>query len=300
MSMKFRAHETFFIRKGWISKGMKYVSISPDVFISKEDNPMDVMGIGANMVKSLRYWLQAIGVTQEPSSGKRTQALTPFGQLVFAHDKYIEEIGTLYLLHYKLASNKDMATSWYYFFNEFSLSDFAKDDFSTQISNYIKIEDDTANVALRSIEDDFTCIINTYVPRYKTMPNKISAENNIDCPFGEMGLIDIIKKEKRHMVYKKVVPSASTFNPWVILAVINDNANGNNELKLSELLTGENNIGRIFNLDSIAMLDILHEAEKTGEIKIVRTAGMDIIHLAHNYTFEECVEKYYQTLENLG
>ena len=114
MSMKFRAHETFFIRKGWISKGMKYVSISPDVFISKEDNPMDVMGIGANMVKSLRYWLQAIGVTQEPSNGKRTQALTPFGQLVFAHDKYIEEIGTLYLLHYKLASNKDMATSWYY------------------------------------------------------------------------------------------------------------------------------------------------------------------------------------------
>lgn len=300
MSMKFRAHETFFIRKGWISKGMKYVSISPDVFISKEDNPMDVMGIGANMVKSLRYWLQAIGVTQEPLSGKRIQTLTPFGQLVFAQDKYIEEIGTLYLLHYKLASNKEMATSWYYFFNEFSLSDFAKDDFSTQISNYIKIEDDTANVALRSIEDDFTCIINTYVPRYKTMPNKISAENNIDCPFGEMGLIDIIKKEKRHMVYKKVVPSASTFNPWVILAVINDNANGNNELKLSELLTGKNNIGRIFNLDSIAMLDILHEAEKTGEIKIVRTAGMDIIHLTHNYTFEECVEKYYQTLENLG
>ena len=300
MSMKFRAHETFFIRKGWISKGMKYVSISPDVFISKEDNPMDVMGIGANMVKSLRYWLQAIGVTQEPASGKRTQTLTPFGQLVFAHDKYIEEIGTLYLLHYKLASNKEMATSWYYFFNEFSLSDFSKDDFSTQISNYIKMEDDTANVALRSIEDDFTCIINTYVPRYKTIPNKISAENNIDCPFGEMGLIDIIKKEKRHTVYKKVVPSSSTFNPWVILAVINDNADGNNELKLSELLTGENNIGRIFNLDSIAMLDMLHEAEKTDEIKIVRTAGMDIIHLAHNYTFEECVEKYYQTLENLG
>ena len=23
MSMKFRAHETFFIRKGWLSKGMK-------------------------------------------------------------------------------------------------------------------------------------------------------------------------------------------------------------------------------------------------------------------------------------
>ena len=30
--MKFRAHETFFIRKGWLSKGMKYVDAREDVF----------------------------------------------------------------------------------------------------------------------------------------------------------------------------------------------------------------------------------------------------------------------------
>ena len=57
--MKFRAHETFFIRKGWLSKGMKYMDAREDVFISKDENPMDVLGIGANMVKSLRYWLLA-------------------------------------------------------------------------------------------------------------------------------------------------------------------------------------------------------------------------------------------------
>ena len=53
--MKFRAHETFFIRKGWLSKGMKHVQNRPDVFVSKKENPMDVLGIGSNMVKSLRY-----------------------------------------------------------------------------------------------------------------------------------------------------------------------------------------------------------------------------------------------------
>lgn len=124
MNMKFRAHDTFFIRKGWISKGMKYVDKNPGVFISKTENPMDVLGIGANMVKALRYWLQAIGVTEEPSSGKRVQTFTSFGKLVFKYDQYIEELGTLYLLHYKLASNVELATSWYYFFNEFLLSDF--------------------------------------------------------------------------------------------------------------------------------------------------------------------------------
>ena len=96
MEMKFRAHDTFFIRKGWISKGMRHVHNNPSVFISKKENPMDVLGIGANMVKSLRYWLQAVGVTEEPTSGKRLQSFTRFGSLVYENDKYIEELGSLF------------------------------------------------------------------------------------------------------------------------------------------------------------------------------------------------------------
>ena len=43
MAMKFRAHDTFFIRKGWLSKGMKHVHQKPHVFVDKEENPMDVL-----------------------------------------------------------------------------------------------------------------------------------------------------------------------------------------------------------------------------------------------------------------
>ena len=297
--MKFRAHDTFFIRKGWISKGMRYVDSSKgEVFISKTDNPMDVLGIGANMVKALRYWLQATGITEEPRTGKRVQKFTDFGKLIYEHDKYIEEMGTLYLLQYKLATNYDSATSWYYFFNEFSLSDFSKDDFSSQISNYIKMTEPEVNVATRSIEDDFACIINTYVPRYKTMPSKVSAENNIDCPLGELGLIDVLKKDRNNIVYKKTIPTVSSFNPWIILAVIHSNSNGRKEIGLNELLTAKENIGKVFNLDSITMLDVLRNVERTGELKIIRTAGLDVITLAHNYSFEECVQHYYDDIES--
>lgn len=300
MEMKFRAHETFFIRKGWISKGMRYVAkTNGEVFISKTDNPMDVLGIGANMVKALRYWLQAIGITEEPRSGKRNQKFTKFGQLVFEHDKYIDELGTLYLLHYKLATNKGLATSWYYFFNCFSLSDFTKDDFVIQLGNYIKINAVDANVASRSLEDDFTCIINTYIPKYRVTSNKVSPENNIDCPFGDLGLIDILKRERSNTSYKKSIPVASTFNPWVILAVIHDNAQGRKEIGLNELLTAENNIGKVYNLDSVTMLDILHLVERTGELKIIRTAGLDVITLSHDYKFEECVMRYYEEIESI-
>ena len=92
MATKFRASETFFIRKGWLSKGMRYVSQKPDVFVDKKENPMDVLGIGANMVKSLRYWLQAVGLTSEPLKGRRIQTLTDFGELVHKHDPYTEEL----------------------------------------------------------------------------------------------------------------------------------------------------------------------------------------------------------------
>lgn len=95
MTMKFRAHETFFIRKGWISKGMKAIHNDPNAFISKERNPMDTLGIGSNMVKSMRFWMQAVGITEEPSRGRRSQTFTPLGEKIYQHDRYIEEIGTL-------------------------------------------------------------------------------------------------------------------------------------------------------------------------------------------------------------
>ena len=295
--MKFRAHETFFIRKGWLSKGMKYVINDSDVFISKKDNPMDVLGIGANMVKSLRYWLQAVGLTEEPRSGKRIQTLTAFGNSVFYNDRYVEELGTLYLLQYKLASNYSEATSWYYFFNEFTMSEFSRDDFVSFVQNQLKMKG-TENVALRSLNDDFSCIVNTYLPRYKNNPEKIDPENNIDCPFGELGLLDNANKVKK--TYKKVIPLSVSIDPWVALAVISDRANGKKEISLNELLTGDCNIGKVFNLDAVTMLDVLYRIERLHEIKIIRTAGLDVIHILNKPTFQSCVNEFYKSLSSEG
>ena len=294
MAMKFRAHDTFFIRKGWLSKGMKYVHSRPDVFVSKDENPMDVLGIGANMVKALRYWLQAVGLTQEPNSGKRIQTFTALGESIYNNDRYIEELGTLLLLHYRLASNFSEATAWYLFFNEFNMSEFTRDDFVDFLQRRIRMEDGEAPVAIRSLNDDFSCIINTYLPRYKTNPNRVAPENNIDCPFGELGLIDILSKEKKS--YRKAIPSAQTINPWIALAVIVDQAGGSKEISLNELLTAPRNIGRTFNLDAITMLDVLYQVENIGKIKINRTAGLDVVQILTDLEFQDCVNVYYDSI----
>lgn len=296
MAMKFRAHDTFFIRRGWLNKGMKNVNKKPNVFIDKdkENRPMDVLGIGSNMVKSLRYWMQAVGLTSEPTTGTREQKLTDLGKSVFEHDRYIEEMGTLYLLHYILASNKELATSWYYFYNEFSMSEFTKEDFVISIQSYIKKEDEPI-VATRSLEDDFNCIINTYLPRYKSSSNKISPENNIDSPFTEIGLIDLLDKKKK--IYKKSTPLVSTIDAWVVLAIISDQAEGRFEIPINELLTKSCNIGRILNLDIINMIQLLQRVERTGKLKLIRTAGLDVIQIDKELTFQKCVDTYYEYID---
>ena len=45
------------------------------------------------------------------------------------------------------------------------------------------------------------------------------------------------------------------------------------------------------------MLDVLHNVEKAGELKIIRTAGLDIVRLNHQRTFQECVGMYYASIE---
>jgi hypothetical protein len=68
---------------------MSNVVQEPGVFQGAAGNPMDVLGIGANMVKALRYWLTATKLTEEPRSGKKRQDLTEIGQVIFDNDAYL-------------------------------------------------------------------------------------------------------------------------------------------------------------------------------------------------------------------
>ncbi len=287
--MRFRAHDTFFIRKGWLYKGMKHVVRDKTVFMGDNGNPMDILGMGANMVKSLRYWLQAVGLTAEPPQGKKYQTLTPFGEIVYENDRYIEEIGTLWFLHYKLATNEPDATAWYYFFNEFNRNEFTRDDFVKQLNTYIMLNG--SEVSERSLDDDFNCIISTYVPRIKSNPGKVHPESNIDCPLGELSLVDIANKKTK--TYKKSVPKLDSIHPLVVLAVIVDQAKGEDQIKISSIQNDKCNAGKVFNLDIIMLTSLLNKLELMGYIKVIRTAGLDYIDIERKIDFLGCVREYY-------
>ena len=226
--MKFRAHETFAIRKGWLHKGMRHVVNNPRIFVDKDINSMDEFGIGANMVKALRYWLQATGLTEENTGNNRNQYLTPFGEEVWANDPYLEEDGTLFLVHYFLASNENLATSWYYFFNHYKVIDITQESFVAGIKAYLLdvLKEGESLPTDRAITEDFDCIVKTYTPNTSSSP-----ESNMGCPLSDLSLLATTEKSR----YVKAATKASAINPLIILAVIiNEGTKTNSkEIKLN-------------------------------------------------------------------
>ncbi len=294
--MKFRAHDTFAIRKGWLNKGLRNIEKAPDVFISKDNNPMDVLGIGANMVKSLRYWLQATGLTVEPNSGKRTQSLTSIGEIIYNNDPYFEETGSLWLVHYGLATNIEEATSWYLFFNEFQMQEFSEDDFYKSLRKFITMQDGETMPSSRAISDDFKCIINTYYPGKRNTGDDIDPENNIECPLTELGLISYVATTQGNRIYRKCTPKNENIPDLIALYAILNQIGEQKEVKISLLQNSNNSIGKIFLLDTLSLLHILYQLERAGYIKVVRTAGLDVIRISTDLTPEECVKQYYSEL----
>lgn len=297
--MKFRGHETFHIRKGWLYKGIKNVINDPSVFVSKQENPMDILGIGSNMVKSLRYWLQAANLTIEPSYGKRDQQLTDIGKIIYDNDPYFEEIGSLWLVHYAIASNEALATSWYIFFNEFDVFEFDEEDFFKRVKQYVTMIDVNKLPAERVISDDYKCIITTYYSRTHADDKKINPEDNTYCPLTELKLINYVTTEDGMKIYRKNTPEVNTIPELIATAILLNAVGKSKEVKISFIQNGKNNLGKILNLDTMSLLNLLYKIEALGYIRVVRTAGLDIVNIITDMTPLDCVKKYYSELNEI-
>ena len=100
---RFSGHETFACRFTWLPKAVRLIGHDPAA-LSDDDTSMLELGLGKNMVRSLRFWLEAFGVAR---SGPDGWSLFPFGETVLGpdgRDQFIERSETQWLLHWRLAT----------------------------------------------------------------------------------------------------------------------------------------------------------------------------------------------------
>ncbi|MDR3185234.1 MAG: DUF4007 family protein [Christensenellaceae bacterium] len=287
----FGKHEKFYLRKGWLHKGIRNLKENSKLFSWSDElvKPEDALGIGTNMVKSLRYWLKATQMTEDDNvHGKK---LTPICEIIYANDPYFEERGTNYLIHYLLASNISVATAWWWFFNEYKTQTIDKKTFVEDLGFFCRLR---GFEIPNGLDDEFSTLIATYCAKKE----HDDPEETKISPLSELRLITKHGKEE----FKKTTPDKDDIHPYIAFAVICEKQKKleTEELQIFELLNGENNIGKIFNLDRSTIFYLIEKMEQRGLIKITRTAGLDVIKIKEKMTPTECLQAYYNVLEKEG
>lgn len=117
--MKFGHHQSFYLRLNWLAKA--YKMLDEDACFFTSDHGFEKIGLGKNMVKSLRYWVVALQVAEERRNEQRKtfHELTQVGRLIKRYDRFVRLPLTAGVLHSLLATNVEHATAWYWFFNVF-------------------------------------------------------------------------------------------------------------------------------------------------------------------------------------
>jgi Protein of unknown function (DUF4007) len=186
MTFRFSGHETFPCRYAWLPKAYGALTKSRNAFGNEED-AMIALGVGKNMVRAIRFWVQATGIAElDPAGGHR---ITPFGKALFGHrghDPFLEDIRTLWLIHWQLAAQTaEPLFAWDFLLNRWQNPDFGR----TEVLRAFHKEAERLERRLSSVtlEQHFDTFLHTYVPT-RSRKGDIQ-EDNLDCPLVELELI---------------------------------------------------------------------------------------------------------------
>lgn len=293
VKIRLKAHESFYIREGWLRKGIKNVHSDCRIFI--REDATDILGIGVSMVKALRYWLQACGLTVEEkvTGNKREQKLTEhLGEIILLNDPYFEDIFSLWIIHYKLVTNRENCTSWYLFFNEVTANEFTKEDLKNEMIYALKRSTNNMTFSESSLFDDCECIIKTYVNNKKENKNP---EENTSCPLNELGLLSKSVLNHGKEIIRKTKPSMDKLDKLVVLYIILDNLKGAESIGIENILTDKCNAGMVLNLDRNLLNEYLDLLKNAGYIGINRTAGLNQVYPG-KYDKQDIIREYYEQL----
>lgn len=109
----FSGHESFQCKNLWLKKGYDFVKSGKSF---NENMSVVDLGVGKNMVASVKYWLKAFALLDENNQ------LNDFAHRLFDDenglDPFVEDLGTAWLLHYKLIVSEH-ATLYHLTFREF-------------------------------------------------------------------------------------------------------------------------------------------------------------------------------------
>jgi len=270
MEYRISGHESFPCRYTWLPKIVRNLAKNPSLF-SEEDNAMVVLGVGKNMVRSMRFWAQASGVI---TSVRGVYTLTKLGISVLGAngcDPFLEDIRTLWLLHWNLSTAQESPLlAWDFLLNRWQEPEFTPNTALVALRKEVDRSSDKP-LSPATLEQHFETFLHTYVPT-RGRKGEVQ-EDNLDCPLVELELIKKIGERessqnlgRREPIYAFRREEKPEITSGLFLFCLNDfwskRHGAEQTLSLRHVAYGEGSPGQVFKLpeeDIRARLDSLKE-----------------------------------------
>jgi Protein of unknown function (DUF4007) len=272
MSYRFSGHETFPFRYSWLPKAVAELTADAELF-TDDERAMVRLGVGKNMVKAIRFWVQTAGIAVP---GKKGMSITDFGRQLLSesegYDPYLEDIQTLWLIHWKIASNvAEPLFAWEFLLNRWQRSNIVRSEvLSTFKQEASRLEKDLSEVTLAQHFDTF---LHTYVPTRSAKGDV--REENLDSPLVELELIQKIGEKRSgdggrlETVYAFNREAKSSISTELFIYCIDDywrlRAGLEETLSIRDITVKTGSVGQLFKLPESDIRERLHTIEEDSK-----------------------------------
>lgn len=292
----FGRHETFVLRYSWLTKGFQ--AFDHDKAIFSSDKSTIELGVGKNMVNAIKYWLRATTMLKDDSA--EGLIVTPIGEAIFVEggwDPYLEDEATLWLIHWLLVSNCELASAWYWFFNCFHKSEFTNEEAAEALADFVR-NNLSGKHSEKTVKHEIAMILRMYCPARINASTQL--EDSLDAPLSSLKLVTADEGSRLYRSYPNEQPNLPTS---VIGYATNEvfNLRRTNMLSINDLMYGQTNgiaIGSVFRLTESALLAKLENLVQAypKSFQINETAGINQLSRINNSVSSlDYLRHYYQT-----
>lgn len=278
LKLSFSGHETFVCRQSWLKKGYDYLNKGQS--FNNEDAVIS-LGVGKNMVTAIKFWLRGYSVIDQ------AEHVSKLGHLLFNEetglDPYLEDISTLWLLHYYIVKNQRVFI-FNAFFNEFAKekSEFTREQLIAFLKRKTQ-ESEQNQFSDKTYEADANVFLRTYV---RSNDGKVDLEDETANLLVDLNLIGVFTKEnisgKKAQWYRINKAERRDLSKFLLLFALLDRYEKEGiSISFYDMLEGYNSVGVIFSLTEQGLDNKLKEIAEQwpSQISYTSTAGNRVLQI---------------------
>lgn len=274
----FSGHESFPCRALWLKKGYDFSARNNDW--SKPDSVIE-LGVGKNMVSSIRYWMKAFGMLNN-------DGLTDIAHFIFDSndgiDPFIEDLGTLWLLHYTLV-NTGEATLYKLFFTKFQRErlHFDREHLLAFVKRFMAENSQLKIFNENTVKKDIGVLLQNYTFSHRT--------SSMEGYSILMTVLDLIHLSDDETQYSFNIDGKQQLPIEILLYAIVKEKGDNNNVDYDTLQA----IGNVFCLSNMELINMLMEIQECfpKTFRYSDTAGLRQVQFLSNVKPNDVLKHYY-------